>query len=142
MKALSIRQPWAWLIAKGYKDTENRTWPTKFRGQVYVHAGKRFDRDALKGISEHKGILLPTETVAAIAWLSLSHTPKFLASGAIIGEVDIVDCVTDSDSPWFTGPYGFVLRDPVLYEKAIPCKGRLGLFEPEVGPCLPGGKGD
>ena len=49
--------------------------------------------------------------------------------GAIIGEVDIVDCVTQSDSPWFEGPYGLVLANPTLYDQPIPYKGRLGLFE-------------
>ncbi len=37
---LSIRQPWAWLIVNGYKDIENRTWSTRFRGKVLIHAGK------------------------------------------------------------------------------------------------------
>jgi hypothetical protein len=40
MKALSIRQPWAWLIVNGYKDIENRSWATKFRGPVLIHAAK------------------------------------------------------------------------------------------------------
>ena len=48
MKALSIRQPWAWLIVAGYKDVENRTWATDFRGRIYVHAGQRYDNQALK----------------------------------------------------------------------------------------------
>ncbi len=43
MKALSIRQPWAWLIANGYKDIENRSWRTNFRGEFLIHAGKKFD---------------------------------------------------------------------------------------------------
>ncbi|WP_229215634.1 ASCH domain-containing protein [Duganella sp. CY15W] len=40
MKALSIRQPWAWLIVNGYKDIENRSWSTNVRGKVLVHASK------------------------------------------------------------------------------------------------------
>lgn len=40
MKALSIRQPWAWLIVHGGKDIENRSWHTKFRGRFLVHAAK------------------------------------------------------------------------------------------------------
>ena len=39
MKALSVRQPWAWLIVKGYKDIENRDWPTKKRGRIWIHTG-------------------------------------------------------------------------------------------------------
>ena len=49
--------------------------------------------------------------------------------GAIIGEADIIDCVTWSNSPWFVGPYGFILQNPILYDKPIPYKGRLGFFE-------------
>jgi len=50
----------------------------------------------------------------------------------IIGEVDITGCVEASDSPWFTGKYGLVLANPVLYDKPIPCRGRLGFFTPDI----------
>ncbi len=49
MKALSIQQPWAWLILHGGKDIENRSWklPKAMVGQrIYIHAGKRFDKAA------------------------------------------------------------------------------------------------
>ena len=39
MKTLSVKQPWASLICSGIKDIENRTWKTKFRGRVLIHAG-------------------------------------------------------------------------------------------------------
>ena len=42
--ALSIRQPWAWLIVNGFKDIENRDWPTNFRGRLLVHAGQTMAR--------------------------------------------------------------------------------------------------
>lgn len=44
MKALSIRQPWAWLIVNGFKDIENRSWHTKYRGPVLIHASKGLTR--------------------------------------------------------------------------------------------------
>jgi hypothetical protein len=47
-----------------------------------------------------------------------------LAMGAIIGHVEIIDCVQESDSEWFVGPYGFVLRDPVPVDP-IKMRGRL-----------------
>ena len=43
MKAISIRQPWAWLVVHGYKDVDNRTWATKHRGPILIHAGKALD---------------------------------------------------------------------------------------------------
>ena len=53
--------------------------------------------------------------------------------GALIGEVDIIDCVTESKSPWFVGRYGFTLTNPKLYDKPIPYRGQLGFFEVTVG---------
>ena len=49
--------------------------------------------------------------------------------GAIVGEVTITDCVDTSSSPWFCGPYGFILSSPVAYTDPIPYRGQLGLFQ-------------
>jgi hypothetical protein len=51
--------------------------------------------------------------------------------GGIIGQVDIVDCVDKSASPWFVGPFGFVLRNPRILPFR-PCKGALGFFNPKL----------
>lgn len=117
MKALSIMQPWAWLIVNGRKDIENRDWrPTnpglRFRGPVLIHAGKKFDRS------------FSTDGLPATA-VGAPHDPPL---GGIVGMAEIVDCVTESDSPWFFGPYGFVIRNA----KPLPFmawKGRLGFFD-------------
>ena len=115
-KALSIMQPWAWLVCMGYKDIENRNYPATPR-RIYVHTSKTIDKVAYCRVPY---TLLP---IPEIAYSNL---------GAIIGEVDITGCVDKSDSPWFVGPYGFTLANPVLYDKPIPCKGRLGFFTPEI----------
>lgn len=44
MKALSVRQPYAWLIVNGIKDIENRTWRTGYRGPVLIHASKNYPK--------------------------------------------------------------------------------------------------
>ncbi len=123
MKALSIRQPWAWLIVQGYKDVENRLWSTRFRGRIYVHTGKQPDK------------LSSMEEGCIGAELDDKAWGEFLKRewplGAIVGSVEIVDCVISSSSPWFIGPYGFVLANPVVYGTPIPCKGELRLFEVE-----------
>ncbi len=124
MRALSIRQPWAWLIVNNHKDIENRTWPTNFRGRIYVHAGRRMvgdDYPAQRKYIARAGIIIPEP----------------LDLGAIIGEVTITGCVTAeseaAQSPWFCGPYGFTLADPVAYDTPIPYRGRLGFFPVDVG---------
>ena len=53
MKALSIRQPWAWLIVNGHKDIENRSWPTRFRGPVLIHAAKGMTMSSTKSATGH-----------------------------------------------------------------------------------------
>ncbi|MDD2794393.1 ASCH domain-containing protein [Acidocella sp.] len=115
--ALSIRQPWAWLIVNGHKDLENRDWPTKFRGRVLIHTGKKYD-DGF--------------TTDARGWpWAFIDPPQHFDLGGIIGEAEIVDCITASSSPWFQGPYAFVLRNakPLPF---VPYRGKLGFFEVEM----------
>lgn len=119
MIALSIRQPWASLILKAGKDIENRSWPTNVRGRILIHAAKGCTRDELEDALEFAEEACGTR---------YSVDLKTIARGGIIGSVEIVDCVSKSDSPWFVGPYGFVLRDPRPLP-FIPFNGRLGFFD-------------
>lgn len=118
MKALSIRQPWAWAILLAGKDVENRSWSTPVRGRVLIHASahlrtREFDEDC-SFITRISG-----EPV-------LSH--YYMRFGGIVGSVEIVDCVVTSASPWFFGPWGFVLRDPRPLP-FVPLRGQLGFFD-------------
>jgi len=123
MKAISIKQPWAYLICAGFKDIENRKWRTSYRGRIYVHASKQIDHSAQEWLMRFGFSPL------FVLMLYSNKIPR----GAIMGEVDIIDCVTESESPWFAGPYGFVLSRPTLYRDPIPMKGKLGFFEVELG---------
>lgn len=117
--ALSIRQPWAWLILHAGKDIENRSWQTRFRGRFLLHASKGMT------VNEYWN----ARRFAAGRMLIGREFPgrSELERGGIVGEAEIVDCVDRSDSPWFVGPYGFVFRNakPLPFH---PCKGALGLF--------------
>jgi hypothetical protein len=125
MKTLSIRQPWAWAIMHGGKDIENRDWPTKIRGRVWVHASQ-----GMTSAEYDEFYFMVRYDFGGRNELLETFPPKAsLIRGAIIGSVEIVDCVTESDSPWFFGKYGFVLKDPRLFPKPIPYRGRLGFFE-------------
>ncbi|MCX6000736.1 MAG: ASCH domain-containing protein [Chloroflexi bacterium] len=123
MKALSIKQPWAWLILHGYKDVESREWSTRLRGRVLVHAGgSRSDmtRDVMAWI------LKRLDREEAETFMAAHGSLPF---GALVGEVDITACVSASRSPWFAGPCGFILANPVAYDKPIPYKGQRHFFE-------------
>ena len=121
--ALSIRQPWCWAILFAGKDIENRNWPTDYRGRVLIHAAKTLvQSDYVDAAYFIEGLIKQS-----------IHVPpsSSITRGGIIGEVEIVDCVTQSNSPWFFGRYGFVLRKarPLQFQ---PCKGKLGFFTPEL----------
>ena len=127
---ISVRQPWAWLIIHAGKDIENRDWPTKVRGRVLIHASKgmtnhEFD-DAMDFVAHIR--ISEKHNRGAVSMLhTFPEVRSQLQRGGIIGSVDIVDCVSSSQSPWFQGRYGFVLANP----KPLPfrpCNGKLGFF--------------
>jgi len=125
MKALSIKQPYADLILKGEKKIELRKWSTKFRGEFLVHACKRADLNECK---------------------IRNIDPKKLVTGAILGKVTLVDVkkyesvkeimedkkdfsVLSEVEKWFVIPtYGFMLKDPVKFDKPIFHKGQLSFW--------------
>ena len=127
--ALSVRQPWAWAILHGGKVIENRSAGAILSGgmdcrRIALHAAVGMTRDeylwAVWRLDRH-GVRCPA--------------PGDLARGAIIGAVDVVDIVSDSDSEWFGGQRGLVLENPVACEP-IPAKGALGYFEWEQSGAL------
>lgn len=118
MKALSIRQPWAWLILNAGKDIENRDWHTHVRGRVLVHAAKGMTRAEYEDAYDTAMHINP----------SILFPDLPLQRGGIVGSVEIVDCVEKSTSPWFFGRYGFVLRNPKPLP-FTPWKGQLGFFD-------------
>lgn len=128
MKALSIRQPWAWLILNAGKDIENRNWRTNFRGRVLIHAAKGMTHEELEDAEWFVQIEISQS-------IKIPHRTE-LERGGIVGSVEIVDCVRKTNcNPWHdSNSWGFVLRDPRPLP-FIPLKGSLGFFEvPYVEP--------
>ncbi len=76
MKVITIKQPFATLIAEGLKEYEFRTWRTKYRGEILIHAGKSIDKKAMKKF-EHLNLNYPT--------------------GCIIAKATLTDCILISD---------------------------------------------
>lgn len=123
--ALSIRQPWAWAIINAGKDIENRDWSTKRRGPICIHAAKGMTGDEFNGfVRTIHGVSLVRPFPPGAAVPLASELPR----GGIVGTAEIVDCVEASESPWFFGRYGFVLRN-VQAVDFIPVKGALGFFD-------------
>ncbi len=128
MKVITIKQPYASLIAKGYKEYEFRTWKTNYRGDILIHAGKGVDKEALKRFEN----------------LNLDYP-----SGCIIAKAKITDCIyVDDDFKKKVVPknpevyrgiatktdwegYGFKLEDVEEVEN-VKVNGKLGLWNLEI----------
>jgi hypothetical protein len=109
LKALTVRQPWASLIVAGIKDVENRPRRIGYRGRLAIHAGLQVDAEAL----------------ATYGHLIEPYPPR----GAVIGSVQVVDCVSDSGSPWAqSNCYNWILANPRRLKRPRPMKGKLGLW--------------
>jgi hypothetical protein len=112
---LSLKQPWAWAVATGRKRVENRTWSTRYRGSVYIHASSKFDRDAAEWLTREVRLTPPDD----------------LTQSAIVAVADLTAIVTRREAArfgkWFFGPYGFVLTNTQALTRPVSVKGKLGL---------------
>lgn len=114
LRTLSLRQPWAWLVVNGYKDIENRSWRTNHRGPLLIHASStttNLEAD-LRRVKDEHGV----------------DVPENLEFGGVVGVVDVVDCVQQSDSRWhFPGNWGWVITNARRL-RFRECKGAVGFF--------------
>lgn len=119
IRALSIRQPWAHAILHLGKDVENRGRRSGHRGLTLIHAS------AAMSVEEYAE---PFDFIAAACGATgvRFDVPPMAALplGGIVGAVEIVDCVDSSESAWWMGPAGLVLRNPRPLP-FMPCKGTV-----------------
>ena len=120
MKALSIRQPWAWLICEGRKNIENRAWHTDYRGPLLIHASMKWDKAGYEFIQN---------SVANYWERQVLPRKEGYVFGTIIGVVTMADCVDHHPSKWFFGPWGFVFEASEMWADPIPYRGRLNIFD-------------
>lgn len=145
MKALSIRQPWAWAILHAGKRIENRDWRScHYRGPLLIHAAKGCGieeyADAAMGM-KHEGLAWPEQHALPVGAPPLPILPALakLDRGGIVGVCRLVGVVDrdglytpsvapDLDMRWFAGPIGLILADvrPLPF---VPFKGALGFFD-------------
>jgi hypothetical protein len=119
---LTVWQPWAWALAAGVKDVENRDWqppPKAVGGFIAIHAGKTWDSEGYPGF---------VRMLAAASSAAEPPDPMRVAHGAIVGVARLLSVVRDSPSPWFCGPIGWQMGDAVAIEP-VPCRGDRKLWE-------------
>jgi hypothetical protein len=129
IKALSLLEPWASLIKEKVKHIETRSWATKYRGELYIHASKR--KLTKNNLIEYK------------EQLDLLKDKEF-KYGYIIAKCKLIDCKYMTDElieevkrnhneyicgEYKVGRYAWMIKDVEILEKPIPAKGQLGLWE-------------
>jgi hypothetical protein len=117
VKALTLQRPWPWAITCLGKRIENRTWfpPESLIGQrIAIHAGKAFDDDGADWITDTFNAYVPPEP---------EHPTGIIATALLAG------VVTESNSPWFVGPNGWLLQEVEVLPEPIPARGEQGLWD-------------
>lgn len=120
MKAISIKQPWAWLIANGYMTVENKKWYTAHRGDILIHASKS-QADLYRDIEHVR------------EYFKIGIDPKQLVFGQALAVAEMTECtkrpMTPVDIYWHeAGKFAWVLRR-IRQIEPFAVRGRLNLFD-------------
>lgn len=130
MKALTVHQPYASLIARGEKWVENRTWQTSHRGFLAIHAGKGsvyLQKDDLRAYPLGAMVAV-VKLVACINLNSLKNQPfDQLIPNTNLMVADVVG------HEYTEGPWCWILSRAVAMDPPIPCRGAQRLWECEFG---------
>jgi len=129
MKAITLWQPWATLLAIGVKPFETRSWPTRYRGPIAIHAGKtREGLDLCRGLPE-------IEEALARAGYTLDTLPL----GVIVCTARLVACrptepivadhLDDAFGDYGPGRFAWHLQAIQPLDPPPPAVGRQGLWE-------------
>ena len=146
MRALTMTQPWATLVAIGENTIETRSWGTRYRGPLAIHAAKGFPPDAcalcrrspyrevLAGAGYRGASELPLGAIIALATLADvmafdRSSLRDVRARAARGEFPRHEADFGDFSP---GRYGFVLQNVRRTREPIPARGMLGLWEVAV----------
>lgn len=132
MRAVTVCQPYASLIMSGTKRVENRDWPLKYRGRIYIHAGKS------------RQWLSTVEVDGVLHCRYMNRPVAELPFGMVLGVATLVDCLPlaeirtgkhDAKYPWIrehehtSGPWCWVFAENPQPIVPVPYKGAQGLFD-------------
>ncbi len=123
MKAISLTQPWASLVACGYKRIETRSWSTNYRGMIAIHAAKSFPRWAREFAEDER---------------SVGRVTGELPLGAIVAVCRLLDIKSTHDiepsalerhlGDYTPGRCAWLLDEVAALDEPIICRGALGLW--------------
>lgn len=140
MKAITLHQPWATLVALGFKKFETRSWPTKYRGELAIHAGKS---QQYIGYTLTDGIDVDGVQDISIAAYLVKHAPQAeFPLGSVLCIAELVNCipmtfdfihkqsrVERAFGLWQVGRFAWELEVTKVFVPPIPARGMQGLWD-------------
>lgn len=160
LKALTLTQPWASLMAIGAKTLETRSRSTTYRGPLAIHAGRTYQ--AIGGKKNYLDICAQPQMYHALASANLvpflydMDALLALPRGAVVAIGELIDCVRvghdtiirhgvclppaepeRSFGDYTPGRYAWVFRLYMVFDVPIPARGALGLWEWDAGGGVP-----
>lgn len=137
MKALTLWQPWATLMAYGLKTIETRSWPTSYRGPLAIHAGT--SREGIEWVRREQGRNDDADLILS-AIRRRGDSLATLPRGAVVCIVDVYDCkptfllatvsyAERAFGNFSPGRYGILTRNVNRLLVLVPAKGKQGLWE-------------
>ena len=127
MKAISYHQPYAWMLANGYLDIDDRSWSTPYRGLLAIHASKAFSAYYYAYVRDGLGIRIPEQAE--------------LGYGVILGQARLVHMIQPGEMtavPYARRAYGgercfgWQFEAVERFEQPVPCRGQQGLFDVDI----------
>lgn len=142
MKAITIKQPWATLIVLGEKKFETRSWATKHRGPLAIHAGKSVDKDAcedswIKSVLAEHGITtwkqLPTGVVIATVELVDCHKVSLGVGSVVCTSGPVIHGLEYEFGDYTEGHYAWELSNLQVLNEPVQANGQLSLWNWDEG---------
>lgn len=135
-RAITVRQPWATLLACGVKGFETRSWPTRWRGPLAIHASARLDPNDRVWCLEDPGI---GALIARCGYRDVTELPL----GAVLSVGRLVDCLPTEDvlvltwteralGDWRRGRWAWRFAQVERLPAPVPTRGSLGLWPVEL----------
>jgi activating signal cointegrator 1 len=124
MKALSLTQPWATAVALGLKQWETRSWPTGYRGKLYIHAAKGFPGWA-KDFARSQPLIPALSELPLGAIVCVCEVTECRQTASLVGELSEQEREWGDYSP---GRFAFKLENVRAIPRPVLARGALGLW--------------
>jgi len=129
IKVITLWQPWASLVAHGYKQLETRGWSTKYRGSLLIHSAKKWSKEQRQFHEQHSKEILGSADLPFGSMLAICELTE------VVPVEDIQEILTERErlfGDYSPGRYAWTLDNMELFQTPVPWKGQQGLWQVDI----------